>query len=258
MISDTDNGRLICLDTETTGLDSDAGDRITEIGLVEIVNRRTTGRTLQLFVDPEREVPEEAVEVHGMSRDDLIELSGGRTFSQRAPELMDFLSGSPLVIHNAPFDLGFLDTELTACGLAPLTGRNKIYDTLIAARSKHPGQRNNLDALARRYNVRHEDRTIHGALLDATILSGVYIEMTRTQNALFHNPHAHADKQMAAMPVARRPPLRYTAIAPNVSRSLPIFEVSANDRARHQSLYDRVLRPALGEDAPSWPIQHAH
>ncbi len=174
--------RQIILDTETTGLDPKLGHRIIEVAAVELVDRRPTGRTLQLYVDPEREIDTGASEVHGMTWDDL---KGKPKFAAIAAEFLDFVSGATWVIHNAPFDVGFLDREFA---YAKLPNCAKVYggliDTLALAREAFPGKRNNLDALCERFGVSNAHRTLHGALLDAQLLAEVYLAMTRGQESL--------------------------------------------------------------------------
>ena len=174
--------RQIILDTETTGLDPKLGHRIIEVAAVELVDRRPTGRTLQIYVDPGREIDAGASEVHGMTWDDL---KGKPKFADAAPGLIDFARGATWIIHNAPFDVGFLDMEFGNAGLpacADLYGG--IVDTLALAREAFPGKRNNLDALCERFGVSNAHRTLHGALLDAQLLAEVYLAMTRGQESL--------------------------------------------------------------------------
>jgi DNA polymerase III subunit epsilon len=175
--------RQIVLDTETTGLEPGLGHRVIEIGCVELQNRRHTGRTFHCFLNPEREIDEAALAVHGISR---AALDDQPLFGAIAQELLDFVGGAELVIHNAAFDVAFLDAEL-----ARLPGETRqlaqvcqVLDTLALARELHPGQRNSLDALCKRYDVDNSRRELHGALLDARILADVYLAMTGGQSAL--------------------------------------------------------------------------
>lgn len=175
--------RQIVLDTETTGLDLSLGHRVIEIGCVELQNRRHTGRTFHRYLNPEREIDEGALAVHGISR---AHLDAQPLFGAVANELMDFIGGAELVIHNAAFDVAFLDAEL-----ARLPGESRqlaqvcqVLDTLSLARELHPGQRNSLDALCKRYDVDNSRRELHGALLDARILADIYLAMTGGQGAL--------------------------------------------------------------------------
>jgi DNA polymerase-3 subunit epsilon len=180
--------RQIVLDTETTGLEPELGHRIIEIGCVEIVNRRATGRTFHHYLNPEREIEGGALEVHGITAEFL---QGKPRFGDIAEELMTFISGAELVIHNAAFDVAFLDAELRRHSAAALTyeGRTvaaecRVLDSLALARQMHPGQRNNLDALCKRYEIDNSHRELHGALLDARILADVYLAMTGGQVGL--------------------------------------------------------------------------
>ncbi|PTQ90339.1 DNA polymerase III subunit epsilon [Agitococcus lubricus] len=175
--------RQIVLDTETTGISPSDGHRIIEIGCLEIENRRLTGRSFHYYLQPDRDIEEEAIAVHGITNEFLV---GKPRFQEIAAELMAFVSGSELIIHNAPFDIGFLDYEYKRLNEGFETIRNvcQVLDTLVLARQKHPAQKNNLDALARRYAVDHRERHYHGALLDAEILADVYLAMTGGQVGL--------------------------------------------------------------------------
>jgi DNA polymerase-3 subunit epsilon len=175
--------RQIVLDTETTGLEPELGHRIIEIGCVEIVNRRVTGRTFHRYLNPERAIDEGAMAVHGIKRADL---DGKPKFAEVAEELITFISDAELVIHNAAFDVAFLDAELARLSGARRAVANlcRVLDSLALARSMHPGQRNNLDALCKRYDVDNSRRDLHGALLDAQILADVYLAMTGGQVGL--------------------------------------------------------------------------
>jgi DNA polymerase III subunit epsilon len=174
--------RQVILDTETTGLDPKLGHRIIEVAAVELVDRRPTGRTLQIYVDPEREIDAGASEVHGKTWDDL---KGQPKFAEIAPAFLDFARGATWVIHNAPFDVGFLDREFGYAKLPPCADvYGGLIDTLALAREAFPGKRNNLDALCERFGVSNAHRTLHGALLDAQLLAEVYLAMTRGQESL--------------------------------------------------------------------------
>ena len=179
--------RQIVLDTETTGLSPLQGHRIIEIGCIELVNRRRTGREYHRFVNPERDIDEGAERVHGISRD---ELRGHPRFAEIADELLEFIRGAELVIHNADFDVGFLEHELNLLKhLQPLISQHaRVLDTLTLAREMHPGQRNSLDALCKRYEVDSSSRDVHGALIDAELLANVYLAMTGGQTALLLDP----------------------------------------------------------------------
>lgn len=173
--------RQIVLDTETTGLDPKQGHRIIEIGCVELVNRKLTGRHYHQYINPQREVDEGAIEVHGLTNEFL---SDKPLFAQIVQDFWEFARGAELVIHNAPFDMGFLNHEFAKLGMAQLTTECGVLDTLALARDKHPGQKNSLDALCKRYGVDNSHRDLHGALLDSEILADVYLLMTGGQTAL--------------------------------------------------------------------------
>lgn len=165
--------REIVLDTETTGLSPTTGDRVVEIGCVELVNRFATGRTFHAYINPEREMPEGAFAVHGLS---TAFLSDKPRFAEIAAAFLDFVGDDPLIIHNADFDIGFLNMELSRLRYPPLGGE-RVVNTLLIARRKHPGVSNRLDDLCARYAIDNSRRTKHGALLDAELLAEVYIEL---------------------------------------------------------------------------------
>src|SRR5210317_1243218 len=174
--------RQIILDTETTGLETSEGHRIIEIGCVELVDRRPSQNHFHQYINPERDIEDGALEVHGISREFLLDKP---VFADVVEDLLKFVEGSELIIHNAPFDVGFLDYELSLLGRADrVTDHASVLDTLELARDLHPGQRNSLDALCKRYDVDNSSRTLHGALLDAEILADVYLAMTGGQSDL--------------------------------------------------------------------------
>ena len=174
--------RQIFLDTETTGLEPKLGHRIIEIAAVEMLNRRPTGRRLHHYLNPERESEAGALQVHGLTREFLQDKQKFRDITQ---ELLEFIDGAELIMHNAPFDVGFLDHELGLAELQPLHSYcHTITDTLKMAKDLHPGKKNNLDALCERYQVDNARRTLHGALLDAELLAEIYLAMTRGQESL--------------------------------------------------------------------------
>ena len=176
--------RQLVLDTETTGLEVGLGHRIIEIGCVELVNRRLTGRNFHKYINPDREIDDGALEVHGITQEFL---SDKPRFADIWDEFNEFLQGDELVIHNAPFDVAFLNHEigLLNLGLPSIQDQSSVVDSLALAREKHPGQRNSLDALCRRYSIDNSQRVLHGALLDAEILSDVYLLLTGGQGGLF-------------------------------------------------------------------------
>ncbi len=174
--------RQIFLDTETTGLSPESGDRVVEIGCVEMIDRRLSGRHLHFYVNPQRANHEDALKVHGITDEFLADKP---LFESIADELIEFLSGAEIIIHNASFDVGFLNEELKRCGRTLVHGHvAKITDSLLLARDTYPGKSNSLDALCRRLEVDNANRSLHGALLDAGLLAEVYIRMTRGQESL--------------------------------------------------------------------------
>jgi DNA polymerase-3 subunit epsilon len=174
--------RQIILDTETTGLETSGGHRIIEIGCVELIDRRLSGNHFHQYLNPQRDIEDGALEVHGISQEFLQDKP---LFSDVADDFLEFIEGSELIIHNAPFDVGFLDYEMSLLGRADRTiDHASVLDTLELARDLHPGQRNSLDALCKRYDVDNSSRTLHGALLDAEILADVYLLMTGGQSDL--------------------------------------------------------------------------
>ena len=174
--------RQIVLDTETTGLDPKTGHRVIEVGCVELCERRLTGNNLHLYLQPDREIDQQAIDVHGISNEFLLDKP---RFESIASELKAYLSGAELLIHNAPFDVGFLESEFSIIGdQFALTSICTVTDTLAMARKLYPGQRNSLDALCKRLGINNAHRTLHGALLDSEILADVYLMMTGGQTAL--------------------------------------------------------------------------
>lgn len=174
--------RQLILDTETTGLDPAAGHRVIEIGCVELENRRFTGRNFHYYLNPGRDSDEAALEVHGLTTEFL---SDKPPFADIADEFIEYVRGAELIIHNAPFDVAFLDAELRRVGKPRLSAiAGPVTDSLVMAKERHPGRRNNLDALCERYGVSNAHRTLHGALLDGQLLAEVYLAMTRGQDAL--------------------------------------------------------------------------
>ena len=209
--------RQIVLDTETTGLESAQGHRIIEIGCLELQNRRVTGRTLHYYLNPERDVDAGAHAVHGISREQLADKP---RFAEIAAELAEFISGSELIIHNAAFDIAFVDAEFARLdAMASLRIREvcQVLDTLLLAREMHPGQRNSLDALCKRYNVDNSHRELHGALLDARLLADVYLAMTGGQSALAFaeaSASGHSSGTPAGTPLTRPEALRVVGASP--------------------------------------------
>ena len=196
--------RQIILDTETTGLEPELGHRIIEIGCIEVVGRRRTGRVFQRYLCPDREIDPGALQVHGLTAEFL---RGQPRFADVAAEWLEFVRGAELVIHNAPFDVAFLDAELARLPEPPgrVADLCPVLDTLALARQMHPGQRNGLDALCKRYSVDNSHRDLHGALLDADLLLEVYLAMTGGQGALTLDEAAAATEARTAARKAKRP-----------------------------------------------------
>lgn len=193
--------RQIFFDTETTGLLAEGGDRIIEIGCVEMVNRQLTGNNLHLYINPERASHEDALRVHGLTEEFL---SDKPKFAEIAAELIEFLAGAELVIHNAPFDIGFVNAELKRLHRPPITDIvGGVRDTLLMARDMFPGKANSLDALCRRLEVDNSSRTLHGALLDAKLLADVYINLTRGQDSLVMDDSGEGGEQTAEFKLAQ-------------------------------------------------------
>ena len=226
--------RQIVLDTETTGLESSQGHRIIEIGCVEIINRRLTERRYQQYVNPQREIDAGAMEVHGISLADLAERP---PFTEVAMEFLAFVRGAELVIHNAPFDIGFLNMELALLG--PAWGRTEdyctVFDTLPLAREMHPGQRNSLDALCRRYEINNAQRERHGALLDAELLAEVYLAMTGGQANLALDAGSTRERSRAGL----APPVPLPA-------QLPVVTPSSADIEAHQRALKAIDKASRG------------
>lgn len=228
--------RQIVLDTETTGMDAHQGDRIIEIGCIELVNREPTGNNLHLYFNPERESDPGALAVHGLTTEFLSQFN---TFDQHAQEIADYLSGAELLIHNAAFDVGFLNAEFARYQIPALEEiAAKITDTLALARAKFPGQRNSLDALCDRLGVSNEHRVLHGALLDAELLADVWLAMTREQfgllDALQDEPQIQTADAVVAAPVVG-------------SFSLPIIRADAEELAEHAAYVEVLDKAVEGE-----------
>ncbi|MYM62337.1 DNA polymerase III subunit epsilon [Pseudomaricurvus sp. HS19] len=217
--------RQIVLDTETTGLEPSQGHRIIEIGCVELVNRRLTGRHYHQYIQPQRVVDEGAIEVHGITNEFLADKP---VFAQIAAEFFQFIEGAQLVIHNAPFDIGFINHEFARLkpALTPVAEICSVVDTLVMARQKHPGQKNNLDALCKRYGVDNSQRDLHGALLDAEILADVYLLMTGGQTSLGLGADGSESSSESGVSGIRR-------LAAG-RRPLPVITASADELDAHQ------------------------
>jgi DNA polymerase-3 subunit epsilon len=227
--------RQVTLDTETTGLEPEQGHRIIEIGCVELVNRRPTGRTFQRYLNPEREIDAAALAVHGLAAGFL---SGQPRFGAVAEEFIAFVAGAELIIHNAPFDLGFIDAELARLDGAPraLTAICSVLDTLVLARQLHPGQRNSLDALCKRYGVDNANRELHGALQDARILTDVYLAMSGGQGALT----LHAEPATATGAAFEAAADRRRSVL------IPIVRATAEELLAHELALERIASASKG------------
>lgn len=231
--------RQVVLDTETTGLEVSQGHRIIEIGCVELVNRRLTGRHYHQYIQPNRAVDEGALAVHGISDEFL---AGKPTFDRVANEFLDFIRGAELVIHNAPFDVGFIDAELRRLDPehALVDSFCTVTDSLALARAKHPGQRNNLDALCSRYGVDNASRTLHGALLDAEILADVYLAMTGGQTSLGLNDDGDSDGSSGLSGAGRIRRL------PAGRAPLAVIRATAEELERHEARLDAIEKGSGG------------
>jgi DNA polymerase-3 subunit epsilon len=229
--------RQVVLDTETTGLDPRQGHRIIEIGCIEMDNRRLTGRRFHRYINPDREIDNGAIEVHGITNEFLADKP---RFGEVAKEFIEFIDGAELVIHNAAFDVGFIDHELSLLG--PDWGSTLTYssvlDTLLLARKMHPGQRNSLDALCKRYEIDNSQRDLHGALLDAGILAEVYLAMTGGQTALLLGGESDTDDGASDHAIRRLPASR---------PPLPVLEPSEQEMASHLGRLAKIDKASGGQ-----------
>jgi DNA polymerase III subunit epsilon len=229
--------RQIVLDVETTGLEASAGHRIIEIGCVELLNRRLTGQKFHRFLNPEREIDAGAQAVHGI---ELARLAQAPKFAEIAAELVAFIAGAELIIHNAPFDVGFLDAEFARLREARTVAQVcKVLDTLALARSLHPGQRNSLDALCKRYSVDNTKRELHGALLDAGILVDVYLAMTGGQSALALDMSGGRGEAVRGSVASA--PIRAPGIALTVAVAAP------DELRQHEAMLDLIDKASGGK-----------
>jgi DNA polymerase III subunit epsilon len=228
--------RQIIIDTETTGLDPKLGHRIIEVAALEVANRRATGRTFHFRLDPEREIDAGATEVHGLTWDDL---KGKPKFGEVAAEFLAFARGAEWIIHNAPFDIGFLDAELTRLALPGCADLHaSVVDTLALARDMFPGKRNNLDALCERFGVDNAHRSVHGALLDAQLLAEVYLTMTRGQETLTID--------MASSPVAAGDAALASTYDAGPRAAVRILAPTADELAAHREYLAALDRESAG------------
>jgi DNA polymerase III subunit epsilon len=235
--------RQVVLDTETTGLEPERGHRVIEIGCVEVINRRPTGKHFHEYLNPEREIDAGAAAVHGMTWEKLADKP---RFAAVAERFLEFIDGAELIIHNAPFDLAFLDSELkrwaalTANAVVVVRDRCRVLDTLALAREMHPGQRNGLDALCKRYSIDNSHRQLHGALLDARILADVYLVMTGGQSALALDEVARGHQPRA---------VTHTALAAGApgAKALPVIHATEAEKAAHDEFLKLVHKSSGGK-----------
>lgn len=213
--------RQVVLDTETTGIDPKSGHKVIEIGCIELIDRKVTGESFHVYINPERQVDKGAFKVHGIGDDFLKDKP---VFKDIVGPFLEFVKGAELIIHNAPFDIGFLNAELQHLSWdTDMHGYCRVFDTLEFAREKHPGQRNNLDALCKRYGVDNSNRELHGALLDADILASVYLAMTGGQTTLFTDDSLKSASTITA------------AKAETLSSESPVILATEAENAAHEA-----------------------
>ncbi len=238
--------RKIVLDTETTGLDPAQGHRIIEIGCVELINRRPTDNKYHQYINPQREIDAGAIEIHGITNEMLADKPN---FAEIANDFLDYIKGGELIIHNAPFDVGFLNSELALYQpeqSEEIATHCSVVDTLKLARKMHPGQKNDLDSLCKRYEIDNTQRTLHGALLDAEILADVYLAMTGGQSGLFDDGHDPAQDNGSRTPAIRRlaadrPKLPVIAPTPEeMAAHLECIATLDNNEEREDCLWTRL------------------
>lgn len=228
--------RQIVLDTETTGLSAEGGDRIIEIGCVELFNRKLTGNNLHFYINPERDSHEDALKVHGISNEFLRDKP---KFAELADEILTYVQGAEIIIHNAPFDLGFLNKELERLGRPVFKSFvDGVIDTLVMAKEMFPGKRNSLDALCDRLEVDNSGRTLHGALLDAELLADVYINLTRGQEALLMEAPAENESGPAQ---GQAPKLDLSSF------NLPVVQANAQELQDHHELLTQLDKSSGGK-----------
>jgi DNA polymerase-3 subunit epsilon len=228
--------RQILLDTETTGLNARMGDRVIEIGCIELLSRNVTERNFHSYLNPGRDIEEGAAKVHGLTREFLADKP---KFPEIAKAFVDYIGGAELIIHNAPFDVEFLDQELALAGLKKLSDyASGVVDTLAMARELHPGKRNSLDALCERYAVNNAHRTLHGALLDARLLAEVYLALTRGQESLVMD----LDQPSAAQ----------TAAALVDAKKLTVLRATEEENRAHEKLLDGIDKQAKEKGGSLW------
>ena len=221
--------RRVVLDTETTGLDPKQGHRIIEVAAIELDGRKVSSRTFHRYLNPEREIDEGAAAVHGLTLD---RLQDEPKFAEVAPALLEFIAGAELIIHNAPFDIGFLNAELTLAGLPLLD--NSVIDTLKVAKELHPGKKNNLDALCDRYQIDNSHRTLHGALLDTELLAEVYLGMTRGQDSLLGDEDSDEGG------------VQFNASGEAIRLSVRVLPASEDELALHYTQLEEIEKASKG------------
>lgn len=228
--------RLVVLDTETTGLNPQEGHRIIEIGCVELINRRLTGNRFHVYINPNRIIDAGAIEVHGITNEFLDDKPH---FNDIAEDFIGFITGAELVIHNAPFDIGFINHEFSRlANVQEVSSYSKVFDTLTYARKKHPGQRNSLDALCKRYGIDNSHRDLHGALLDAEILAEVFLLMTGGQASLLEDSqqkpeNTKTDVKKQQLIVSNRPTLK-------------VIHCNEDERDAHQQRLEAIEKSSGG------------
>jgi DNA polymerase-3 subunit epsilon len=225
--------RQLFLDTETTGLSAEGGDRVIELGCVELVNRKLTGKNLHFYFNPGRDSHEDALKVHGISNEFLRDKP---KFSDVAQEILDYVQGAEIIIHNAAFDVGFLNKELELAGRQPFTQFvDSVVDTLVMAKQMYPGKRNSLDALCDRLGVDNSGRTLHGALLDAELLADVYINLTRGQEALLIDAGSNEGKSGSE------------EVVDLSGFVLPVIQANAQEHASHEDQLAQLDKASGGK-----------
>jgi len=225
--------RQLFLDTETTGLSAEGGDRVIELGCVELVNRKLTGKNLHFYFNPGRDSHEDALKVHGISNEFLRDKP---KFSDVAQEILDYVQGAEIIIHNAAFDVGFLNKELELAGRQPFTQFvDSVVDTLVMAKQMYPGKRNSLDALCDRLGVDNSGRTLHGALLDAELLADVYINLTRGQEALLIDAGSNEGKSGTE------------EVVDLSGFVLPVIQANAQEHASHEDQLAQLDKASDGK-----------
>jgi DNA polymerase III subunit epsilon len=231
MLSPVLSNRIVVLDTETTGLNPQDGHRIIEIGCVELINRRATGNRFHVYINPGRDIDQGAIEVHGITNQFLEDKP---RFGDILDDFIAFIKGAELVIHNAPFDVGFINYEFSLLEKAETVDEySAVFDTLAFARKKHPGQRNSLDALCKRYSIDNSHRELHGALLDAEILADVFLLMTGGQSSLLDEGESAGQESKSIQ--------RPTHLANN-RPALTVIYCSAEELVEHQQCLDAIAK----------------